>query len=580
MAQQRRFFARIWRRGRTRRTGRQRRPRTRSARARSKRASRALISDVLQRHDTMTQRAEVGAIADAYLTLDDTGRERFFRLLATRFLDRSRSGTGVDPSGLRAATTPLQRRAAEHDLRDALTPPAGRLLRLFTGARRRREAARRPARRPAALRRRRPGARARSTSSSTSTWSRCSMSACSRCSRITWDSPASLLEKLIAYEAVHAIDSWTDLKNRLDSDRRCYAFFHPAMPAEPLVFVEVALTSGIATDLVKLLDETRARSRPRTGRYRGVLFDLELPARSDRREPRQRARSRRSSNSSTSTCRTCSGSSRCRRSPASGAGWSPSSPARSCRTRERALLPAEPARVLARLADEDWGADEAIKPALLALCARYLTSLADGRVRDQVANFHYANGAALEQIDWLADPSPSGRDRSAGLMSNYLYEPDRIAGRARAVRARGRSRVFRRDTRSARRVGSGRGEARLPHLGPAVARSGRPPEAVHRGPRPAHHRGRRAWARSARRRRRRPGADDDQGPRRRTARARVRVGLARRARLPHLRRGDPRGSRDPARADTSSPSRSTATTATTSTRRRVRGRTANDRRAS
>ena len=80
----------------------------------------------------MTQRAEAGAIADAYLTLDDTGRERFFRLLARDFW--------IDPAAvreasevLRAAATPLERRAAEHDLRDALTPPAGRLLRLFTG---------------------------------------------------------------------------------------------------------------------------------------------------------------------------------------------------------------------------------------------------------------------------------------------------------------------------------------------------------------------------------------------------------------------------------------------------------------
>ena len=64
--------------------------------------------------------------------------------------------------------------------------------------------------------------------------------------RITWDAPAALLEKLIEYEAVHTIDSWADLKNRLDSDRRCYAFFHPAMPDEPLVFVEIALTDGHA----------------------------------------------------------------------------------------------------------------------------------------------------------------------------------------------------------------------------------------------------------------------------------------------------------------------------------------------
>src|SRR5690606_17302398 len=72
---------------------------------------------------------------------------------------------------------------------------------------------------------------------------------------ITWRSPALLLEKLIAYEAVHEIRGWTDLKDRLDSDRRCYAFFHPRMPDEPLIFVEVALVTGMADNIHDLLDE-------------------------------------------------------------------------------------------------------------------------------------------------------------------------------------------------------------------------------------------------------------------------------------------------------------------------------------
>ena len=72
--------------------------------------------------------------------------------------------------------------------------------------------------------------------------------------RITWDAPAVLLEKLITYEAVHEIRSWDDLKNRLDSDRRCFAFFHPRMPDEPLIFVEVALVSGMADNVQDLLD--------------------------------------------------------------------------------------------------------------------------------------------------------------------------------------------------------------------------------------------------------------------------------------------------------------------------------------
>ena len=79
--------------------------------------------------------------------------------------------------------------------------------------------------------------------------------------RIKWDSPASLLEKLITYEAVHEIRSWDDLKNRLDSDRRCFAFFHPRMPDEPLIFVEVALVNGLAGNVQELLDEG-APNRP------------------------------------------------------------------------------------------------------------------------------------------------------------------------------------------------------------------------------------------------------------------------------------------------------------------------------
>ena len=73
--------------------------------------------------------------------------------------------------------------------------------------------------------------------------------------RITWNAPASLLEKLIRYEAVHEIRSWNDLRNRLDSDRRLYAFFHPRMPQEPLIFVEVALTKELSSNIQELLDE-------------------------------------------------------------------------------------------------------------------------------------------------------------------------------------------------------------------------------------------------------------------------------------------------------------------------------------
>jgi malonyl-CoA decarboxylase len=247
--------------------------------------------------------------------------------------------------------------------------------------------------------------------------------------RITWDSPASLLEKLIEYEAVHAIDSWTDLKNRLDSDRRCYAFFHPAMPAEPLVFVEVALTSGIAGELRKLLDETAPdldAEQADTAVFYSIsscqpgLAGVNLGNALIKEVVEQLTVDL----PNLSQFVTLSPIPTFRRFLDRELGVSRLS------ARERELLPAEPERVRARLADDDWGDDEAIRPALLALCARYLTTVHDGRVDDPVANFHYANGASLSQINWLADPSPGGRRQSAGLMVNYLYEPEKIPERA------------------------------------------------------------------------------------------------------------------------------------------------------
>jgi hypothetical protein len=105
--------------------------------------------------------------------------------------------------------------------------------------------------------------------------------------RITWNSPAALLEKLIQYEAVHEIRSWNDLKNRLDSDRRLYAFFHPRMPAEPLIFVEVALTKELAGNIQALLDEHAPVLDDRARRHGDLLLDLEYAGRPARRHLRQ-----------------------------------------------------------------------------------------------------------------------------------------------------------------------------------------------------------------------------------------------------------------------------------------------------
>ena len=109
--------------------------------------------------------------------------------------------------------------------------------------------------------------------------------------RIDWQSPAAVLEKLIAYEAVHEIQGWDDLRRRLAPDRRCFAFFHPVLPDEPLIFVEVALVEGLATSVQTLLSTRHRRAcaagTGRARRYRDLLFDLQLPGRPARRLVRQ-----------------------------------------------------------------------------------------------------------------------------------------------------------------------------------------------------------------------------------------------------------------------------------------------------
>jgi malonyl-CoA decarboxylase len=241
--------------------------------------------------------------------------------------------------------------------------------------------------------------------------------------RITWSSPAALLEKLIQYEAVHEIRSWTDLKNRLDSDRRLYAFFHPRMPMEPLIFVEVALTDRLADSVQALLDEHApvfdshradtaifySISNTQAG-LRGVSFGSFLLKRViddlQRDFPKLR-------NFATL-------------SPLPGfAAWARKNPAE--------LVAAGLDLDAAQLAAGDWVKDtmatRKINPALAQLAARYLTlakaSRGDGKLPlDPVARFHLGNGARLERINPLADASPKGLKQSFGVMVNYFYDVD------------------------------------------------------------------------------------------------------------------------------------------------------------
>lgn len=239
--------------------------------------------------------------------------------------------------------------------------------------------------------------------------------------RLSWDSPASLIEKLIKYEAVHDIRSWADLKNRLDSDRRCYGFFHPRLPGEPLIFVEVALTDGIAGSIAPLLDETAAPadlSRATTAIFysisntqdglRGVSFGDSLIKRVVEELKSEFPRLK--------TFATLS--------PIPGfRAW---------------LQKNAPPEFMAGLDDPlSLEPKSPVRVQLLAWAARYLgRELQDGKPLDPVARFHLGNGARIEQLNWGGDPSPKGLKQSFGLMVNYLYDPKRL-DKHRAMLAQG-----------------------------------------------------------------------------------------------------------------------------------------------
>ena len=243
--------------------------------------------------------------------------------------------------------------------------------------------------------------------------------------RIDWGTPAIILEKIIRYEAVHEIRDWDDLRRRIDPpDRRCYAFFHPALVDEPLIFVEVALTDGIPGAIAPILGKDgntlapeRAtppcsiRSPTASAGLPGVSFGNFLIKQVVEEVSREFSR--------LSTFVTLS--------PAPGfANWL----ARERKSDKPILLP-EDLSALSPLDEPDWwqnGAAERLEEPLRRAAATYFLS-AKGRAGlpvDPVARFHLGNGARLEQLDFLADLSEKGLAQSHGLMVNYQYDLDDI----------------------------------------------------------------------------------------------------------------------------------------------------------
>jgi malonyl-CoA decarboxylase len=246
--------------------------------------------------------------------------------------------------------------------------------------------------------------------------------------QITWNSSAALLEKLVAYEAVHAIRSLEDLRNRLDSDRRCYALFHPSMPGEPLAFVEVALVGGLANSIQGLLDEKAPVGDPHAADT-AIFYSISSPQRGLRGISfgeyliRGAARRLRQDLPQLETFATLS--------PIPGFRvWLEN---RLARDGDDFVLQTDPVRKrLQEILEDreslrDAGSEAALASTLEKLCARYFhATRADGTPIDPVARFHLRNGARIEAIHAHADTSHKGLRQSLGLMVNYRYVPETL----------------------------------------------------------------------------------------------------------------------------------------------------------
>ena len=433
----------------------------------------------------VSARSRAAHLGETYLGLTPIGRERFLRLLAAEF--------GTDPAAVDEAINNYlgaggeERLPAEARLRAALRSPRVRLLTQFnalpSGVKflvdlRRDLLAMRPWDRE--LR-----ALDQDLMDILRSWFDVGFL---DLRRISWNSPAALLQKLIAYEAVHEIESWDDLRNRLESDRRCYAYFHPSMPEEPLIFVEVALLDRLAGNIQALLDENAPEQDPDEATtaifysisntqagLRGISFGSFLIKRVVDDLSRQFPRLKHFA-----TLSPIPGFRRWLRDqpmlPPEGcllpgevkaleelqrsAVPSPKEEETQRREEGAALRETGPHEAGPRETDSHEAASreaelleavldhpawvyqpklaEALQPILMRLCACYLLQAKRGnQPLDPVARFHLGNGASIERLNYLADTSSNGLKQSAGIMVNYSYRSDQIEENHEAYRRTG-----------------------------------------------------------------------------------------------------------------------------------------------
>lgn len=377
----------------------------------------------------MSARTRAAELGEAYLILNSVGRKRFLELLAVEY-DIDNNAVEEKIEQRRNCEDPHDCRELTLQLRNLLVPPRTKLLRQFNELQ--------------------EGVKflvdlraellplARNNPELTALDQDIHRLLCSwfdvgflDLQRITWKTPAALLEKLIEYEAVHAIQSWQDLKNRLRDDRRCYAYFHPRMPQEPLIFVEVALVNGISSSIHELLDEKKQPIDPckadtaifysistcqrglagvNFGNFliKNVVKDLsaKLP--------------------NLKTFSTLS--------PIPGLlsylktykeEWDFTDREKKAMeeaTNEKDKKDHFIEKVESIEENQPIAGDTSLRQTLMRLCARYLISAKKGsQAFDRVSHFHLSNGARIERINWAADLSEKGVTQSGGLMVNYLY---------------------------------------------------------------------------------------------------------------------------------------------------------------
>ncbi|NBO18962.1 MAG: malonyl-CoA decarboxylase, partial [Proteobacteria bacterium] len=382
----------------------------------------------------VTARANTAELGRMYLGLSEAGHLRFLKLLATEF-DLDHKKLAELTAAYNQAESAAERLKLELALREALVTPRSTILRQFTAL---------PDGFKFLINLRADllpliGKDAKlagleyDLKSILSAWFDVGLL---DMQEITWNSPAALLEKLIEYEAVHSVSSWNDLKNRLDSDRRVFAFFHNKMPLEPLIFVHVALVQGMSDNIQVLLDESAPpldAEKADTAIFysitnaqkglAGISFGNFLIKRvvSQLTEEMKQLK----------TFATLS--------PVPGfrAWLDPlldKGDDKLLTDEEREALGGKKgatARLKSWLDDEEWAVDKSkaatLKPILLRLCAHYLANeKKGGKPRDPVAAFHLFNGARLERLNWLADTSSKGFRQSAAIMVNYYYKLDEI----------------------------------------------------------------------------------------------------------------------------------------------------------